>query len=251
MNNEARVCWIIGASAGIGRALAIELGKDGANVIVSGRHKESLDPVVAQIGPKSRAEVLDVTDNNSLVQVRERILDRFGRIDSAIFMAADYLPMSLKELQLKPTRQIVDVNLMGAFNFIQAVLPLMQKQGKGQVVLCGSVAGYSGLPQSQPYASTKAAIINLAESLYLETRGTGVDIKLINPGFVRTRMTDKNNFDMPALLDPDAAAGYIAKGLVSKHFEIHFPKRFTLFLKMLKVLPYPIYFWLVQRILSN
>ena len=140
---------------------------------------------------------------------------------------------------------MLEVNVLGAFNIVQRVLPYMQEQGEGQIALCGSVAGYAGLPGGQPYSATKAAIINLAESLKAEN--PALDIKLINPGFVKTPLTDKNDFQMPMMLSAEQAAVEVAQGLLSRRFEIHFPKKFTFLLKTLKWLPHGLYFYLVKR----
>jgi short-subunit dehydrogenase len=133
--------------------------------------------------------------------------------------------------------------LNGAFNAVHAVLPILKSQAHGQFVLCGSVAGYCGLPNGQPYSATKAGVINLAESLRAEEGH--LDIKVINPGFVRTPLTDKNNFKMPMMIEPEEAAKIIVKGLQSKKFEIHFPKRFTFLMKILSVLPDFLYFKII------
>ena len=136
---------------------------------------------------------------------------------------------------------------MGTLNCLHAVLPILQRQKSGQIALCGSVAGYRGLPNAQPYGATKAAIINLAESLKLETAGSGIDVRVINPGFVRTPMTDKNSFDMPMIISPEQAARSLADQLAGSGFEIHFPKKFTWAMKILRLLPDALYFPIVRR----
>jgi len=159
-------------------------------------------------------------------------------------MAALYDPSPLSKMDIATTRKMVDVNLMGMFNVVHAVLPLLTKQGFGQLALCGSVAGYRGLPNGQPYSATKAAVINLAETLRLEH--PELDVRLISPGFVRTPLTDKNDFDMPMMIEPDVAAKALADGLLASGFEIHFPKKFTFLLKLLRVLPNAVYFKLAK-----
>ena len=157
------------------------------------------------------------------------------------------MPMKIDKLDMEITRQMIEVNLLGAFNTVHAVLPILAKQSRGQVALCGSVAGYIGLPGGQPYSATKAAIINLAETLHAELPKK-IDVKLISPGFVRTPLTDKNNFNMPMMISPEQAAIYIADGLLSKNFEIHFPKKFTIILKFLELLPYWLKLFITRRI---
>ena len=239
MNYKDEIIWIIGASSGIGYALAVELAARGATLALSARRKDELDALKEHIGEQHLVYPLDVADTELALRTAKAIHAGMGRIDRVIFMSAAYTPMQLDALDLRVTRHMIDVNIMGAFNVVHAVLPLLKEQKSGQISLCGSVAGYTGLAGGQPYSATKAAMINLAESLYAEAPKQ-IDIKLISPGFVRTPLTDKNHFSMPMIITPEAAAKAIANGLLSKRFEIHFPKRFTLMLKMLALLPYGI-----------
>ena len=185
---------------------------------------------------------MDVTDTNEVNLTAEKI----GHIDSVLFFAAGYQPNSIAEMDIEQAKQLVDVNLNGALNVVSAVLPMMQQQTQGQIALCASVAGYMGLPNGQPYSATKAALINFAETLRLEQ--SLLDIKVINPGFVKTELTDKNDFKMPMLISAEQAAIQVVKGLQTKRFEIHFPKRFTLLLKLMRTLPYALYFCLLRKV---
>lgn len=234
-----QIVWIIGASSGIGAALAHELDARGAILALSARRMGELHDLTAKLNGKAhQIFVLDVTDGAAVTQSAQDVRNHFGRIDRIVFMAAAYDPTSLDHLNMTKVCQMVDINLMGAFRLIDAVLPLFKAQAtKGQLALCGSVAGYIGLPDGQPYSATKAALINLTESLYAEC-GDVIDVKLISPGFVRTPLTDKNHFTMPMIVSPERAAHAIADGLLSKNFEIHFPKKFTYLLKILRLLPY-------------
>ena len=242
------VIWIIGASSGIGAALAHELAGLGAKLILSSRRQDRLDELHAALGGGHYVFALDVTDAAALQQTARSIDGLFGRIDRVIFLAAAYEPMRLDNLDLAKVTEIISSNLIGAFHVIHAILPIIERQNSvGQIALCGSVAGYLGLPGGQPYSATKAAMINLAESLYVETKGL-VDVKLISPGFVRTQLTAKNSFTMPMMIEPDQAAKYIAKGLLSSRFEIHFPRKFTLALKLWRVLPYRLSLYLMGKI---
>ncbi|MEM7070716.1 MAG: SDR family NAD(P)-dependent oxidoreductase [Pseudomonadota bacterium] len=234
--------WIIGASSGIGRSLAVELARQGAKLILSARNEDKLKALHQTLGPLHTILPLDVANPESLIKATKSL----HHIDSVIFMAGIYDPGPLSQFDLKSVRQIIDINLNGAFNTIHAALPILKKQGFGQLVLCASVAGYVGLPNGQPYSATKAALINLAESLRAEERD--LDIKVINPGFVRTKMTHKNNFKMPMIIAPEKAAIIIAKELQSSRFEIHFPKRFTYIMKMINMFPRSIYFALSKII---
>ncbi len=245
---QDQIIWIVGASSGIGAALARELSARGATLALSSRRRDDLDLLVNEIGPQHKVFVLDITDSKTTLRTAQAIRAAFGRIDRIIYLAAAYIPMKMDNLDVDVVRAIIDVNLMGAFNLIHAVLPiLVMQKSKAQLALCGSVAGYIGLPNAQPYSATKAAIINLCESLYTE-HGTHIDIKLISPGFVRTPLTDKNAFAMPMMIEPEHAAREIANGLLSSRFEIHFPRKFTNIMKILRLLPYGASLRLMKKI---
>ena len=244
---QNKVIWIIGASSGIGEALARELASRGAMLALSARSKETLDNLRDSLNNENhKVFEVDVCDANLITRKASQIQDIFGKVDSVIFLAAGYIPMKLDILDLTITKQIVEVNLLGAFHVVNSALPILKNQSHGQIALCASVAGYLGLPGGQPYSATKAGIINLAESLHAELPKS-IDVKLINPGFVRTKLTDQNNFKMPMIIDSDEAAVAIADGLLKKQFEIHFPKKFTYLLKLLCILPY----WLIQTIIRR
>ncbi|MFZ4124922.1 MAG: SDR family NAD(P)-dependent oxidoreductase [Rickettsiales bacterium] len=234
---HGEVIWVIGASSGIGLALAKQFATEGARVIVSARNAAALNEFVAQHGAQHIVAPLDMSDSIALQQTVDKLWQECVTIHRVIFMAALYQPMKLSELDMQQTRTIIEVNLTSAFALIHALLPKLTAQSHAQLALCGSVAGYTGLPGGQPYSATKAAIINLAESLYGEAP-KHLDIKLISPGFVQTPLTDKNNFTMPMMITSERAARYIADGLLTKRFEIHFPKGFTRLLKLLQHLPY-------------
>lgn len=245
---QDQIVWIIGASSGIGYALARELSARGAILALSARRKDELEKLNDELGERHKVFVLDSADAEMTQRTAQAIRAGFGRIDRVIFLAAAYAPMKLHSLDIAATKGIVDINLTGAFNLVHAVLPILKAQKtRGQLALCGSVAGYIGLPGGQPYSATKAAIINLAESLHAEC-GNSVDIKLISPGFVRTPLTDKNDFTMPALIEPEQAATEIAEGLLSRNFEVHFPKKFTLAMKLLRLLPYRLALYFTRKI---
>ncbi len=233
-----QIVWIIGASSGIGAALAYELSGRGATLALSARRQGELESLKARLGQHHKVFAFDVTDADTTRRTAQAICATFGRIDRIVILAAAYVPMQIDALDLAVTKGIIDTNLTGTFNVVHAVLPILKTQKlKGQIALCGSVAGYIGLPGGQPYSATKAAIISLAETLYAECKDV-IDIKLVSPGFVRTPLTDKNNFSMPMIIEPEQAAVAIADGLLSRRFEIDFPKRFTVFLKTLRLLPY-------------
>ena len=245
---QNEVVWIIGASSGIGHALARTLSARGALLALSARNQKELERLQSSLGPQHKIFVLDIADADLTLRTAQAIRSAFGRIDRVVFMAALYTPMPTDKLNLPVVKAIIETNLTGAFHVTQAVLLILHDQNRpSQFALCASVAGYTGLPGGQPYSATKAALINLAETLRAECEEK-IDIKVINPGFVRTELTNKNTFKMPMMIEADEAAIEIAQGLLSNRFEIHFPKAFTVFLKFIRVLPYPLAFWLTRKI---
>ena len=244
---KGKKIWIIGASSGIGAALASEISQRGAEVTISARRKDALEEIAGRLSHKPALAPLDVSKSEEL----KTAFEKFGPFDSVIFLAAIYSPGLLEDMDLAKAKTMVDINVNGALNTIDAVYPQMRRSGKGQIVLCGSVAGYAGLPNSQPYSLTKAAIINLAQTLKTEAQRYNVDVKLISPGFVRTPLTDKNDFQMPMIVEPEYAAKTIADGLSAKAFEIHFPKKFTWIVKILSLLPYGLYFPITRKIMRD
>jgi short-subunit dehydrogenase len=239
--------WIVGASSGIGAELAKCLASRGARLVLSARRIEALETLQQELGSEQHSVLaLDVADSEAVVRATQQIEQQVGQIDRVIFMAAIYQPTGVNKMDLAFTEQLLRVNILGAMSISQAALPILKRAKRGQLALCASVAGYMGLAHGQPYSASKAAVINFAQSLYAEVSDE-VDIKLINPGFVRTPMTDKNKFDMPFCLEPEVAARAIADGLLKKRFEIHFPRVFTCSLKAISVLPY----WLQLPILKR
>lgn len=233
MPNPERI-WIIGASDGIGAALAQAFAARGAELVLSARSMDKLTSLCAALGPNHRAVPVDVANRASLEQAAAQIAQS-GPLDRVIMLAALYDPGQISALDPNAAAEIVQVNLTGSFHVVQ-IAPALLRPG-GQLALCGSVAGYIGLPQGQIYSATKAGVISLAQSLRSELAGR-IDVRLISPGFVDTRLTRRNDFAMPGLMTPDSAAQAIIKGLNSRRFETHFPRRLTLPLKLLAVLPY-------------
>ena len=231
---ECETVWIIGASDGIGAALARAWAARGARLILSARSEDKIAAFAAELGPEHIAQPLDVSDRASLDRAAQAI-SKVGPVDRVVHLAAIYDPGKISDLDPTKAENIVIVNLAGTFHVAQ-VAPKVLGKG-GQLALCGSVAGYMGLPQGQIYSATKAGVINLAETLRAELAGS-VDVRLINPGFVDTRLTAQNDFDMPAMVTPERAAGDIIKGLLGSSFEVHFPRRLTWPLKWLSALPY-------------
>ena len=246
LNNwRGKTVWLVGASSGIGAATAHALHALGARVVVSARQAALLEAFV-QAHPGSQSLALDVTDAPA-VQHAARLLLAQGPLDGVVYCAGHYQAMRADNLNLADMKRHLDVNYVGALHVLDAVLPALLARGQGHISLIGSVAGFGGLPNSLAYGPTKAALINLAETLYLDARGKGLGVSIVNPGFVQTPLTANNTFAMPALLTPEQAAQAILKGWARGAFEIHFPKRFTLWLKALRLLPYRAYFYLVER----
>lgn len=241
--------WITGASSGIGAAVAREMAAQGAHVAISARSDETLERIIKELpGGPHLALKLDARDAVATRAAVERIVGDWGGLDLALLAAGTYQPMRGFELDLDAARELLDVNLMGTLACVAAAVPPMLAAGSGQLAIVASVAGYRGLPKAVIYGASKAALINLAETLRLDLRPRGIKVQLINPGFVATPLTAQNDFKMPALITPEQAARAIVAGLQSKRFEIHFPKRFTRFLKILRLLPYGLYFPIVRRI---
>lgn len=234
--------WIIGASDGIGRALARAYAQRGARLVLSARGTEALEELAAQIGGAEVVPV-DVADRPALDRAAETIAAG-GPLDRILHLAAIYDPGRIAGLDPDKAARIVTVNLTGSFHIAQIGPPLLCSGG--QLAMTGSVAGYVGLPQGQIYSATKAGVINLAESLRAER--PDLDIRLICPGFVDTRLTAQNDFKMPAIVTPDAAAEAILRGLDRPGFEVHFPRRLTLTLKALRALPYALSLRLTRRL---
>jgi len=253
MTYHNKTVWIIGASSGIGNALAKEIAGRGGSLILSARRTEKLDALNKELGGTHEVATLDVTDAKACQKTAKNLsqkLSKQGRkLDSIVFMAATYTPPQLIKDHEDPakTANVIEVNLIGAFNVVYSVLPLLEAQEGGQLALCASVAGYRGLPKGQPYSATKAGLLNLAESLRVESRKDNIDVRMISPGFVKTQLTEMNDFKMPMMISPEKAANYIADGLAGHRAEIHFPRRFTYFMKLLQAMPRWLYFALARR----
>jgi len=244
---RGKTVWMVGASTGIGRATASLLHGRGARVIVSARKQDALDAFVAE-HPGAVAVPLDATDRNAVALATRQVL-ALGNLNGMVYCAGHYHAMRADTMDIPDMERHLRINYVGALYLLDAVLPHMLHTTRGAafVSLVGSVAGYRGLPNSLAYGPTKAALINLAQTLYLDLHDKGVGVSLINPGFVETPLTAQNTFTMPALLTPAQAADAILKGWAHGAFEIHFPKRFTLWLKAMELLPAGLYFRLVRR----
>jgi NAD(P)-dependent dehydrogenase (short-subunit alcohol dehydrogenase family) len=247
---KGQVCWIVGASTGIGRATAEQLHATGATVIVSARNVAALQ-TFSQAHAGSEALPMDATDRDGVHAAARHIIDKHRRIDLVMYCAGHYKAQRATAYDLDEMLKHQQVNLTGAYLLLDAVLPQLLRQAAAKqpahVSLVGSVAGYRGLPNALAYGPTKAALINLGEVMYLDLQPKGIGVSVINPGFVETPLTAGNTFDMPALITPAQAAQQIINGWAAGDFEIHFPKRFTLWLKAMRFLTDGLYFAAIRR----
>ena len=239
--------WITGASSGIGRALAIKFSNEGWQVAASARRENLLNDLNKN-NPNIHAFVLDVKDEKSVRNVFQNILQKFETLDICVFATGIHDPEAEKKLSSEKIREIMETNFFGTLNCIMAVNSFFREKKDGHIAIVSSVAGYRGLPAASGYCASKAALTSLAESLYFDFKRKNVKVSLISPGFIKTPMTDKNTFPMPMIKSPEYAAEKIFIGLTKKNaFEIHFPKSFTMFVKLLKIMPNWLFFWLVEK----
>lgn len=242
---RGRTAWLVGASTGIGLACAQALHAAGAQVIISARKPQTVQDWAAR-EEGVRWLALDVTDAQAVRSAAQSVLAE-GALDLVIYCAGHYRAQRAAQWSLAEMLRHEQVNYTGALHVLDAVLPALISQGQGHISLVSSVAGWRGLPNGLAYGPTKAALTHLGESLYMDLQDHGVDVSVIHPGFVATPLTAQNQFSMPALMRPEAAAAAMLRGWARGQFDIHFPKRFTGVLKLLRLLPYAVYFPLVRR----
>ena len=245
MNNKT--IWITGASSGIGKALAIKFAQEGWKVAISARRENLLKEI-----SKSQNNIdyfpLDVTDIEKCKTVFNDVKKKLGDVNISVFCTGIHDPKSEKKLNLEKVRKIMEVNFFGAVNSINAVYDYYKDKKSGQISIVSSVAGYRGLPAAGAYCASKSALSSFAESLYFDFKRDNVRISLVSPGFIKTPMTDQNDFPMPMIKSPEFAAEQMFKGLTKTNsFEIHFPKTFTFLMKVLKVIPNGLYFKIVEK----
>ena len=244
---DKKVIWITGASSGIGRSLAIKFANEGWIVAASAR-RENLLQELNKINENIYSFPLDVTNINQCKIVFDNIIEKFRNIEISIFGTGIHDPESEKEFNLEKIRKIMEVNYFGTMNSINSVYNYYNNKKSGQISIISSVAGYRGLPAAGAYCASKSALTSFTESLHFEMKRKNVRVTLVSPGFIKTPMTDQNDFPMPMIKSPEFAAGQIYTGLVKKkRFEIHFPKAFTFIMKLLSILPNSIYFKIVEK----
>ena len=244
---DKKVIWITGASSGIGKALSLKFANEGWIVAASAR-RENLLIELKELHENIHPFPLDVTNSNQCKAVFENITKKFDDIEISVFCTGMHDPKSEKEFNLDKIKEIMEVNYFGTMNSINSVYKYYSEKKNGQISIVSSVAGYRGLPAAGAYCASKSALTSFAESLHFEMKRKNIRISLVSPGFIKTPMTDKNEFPMPMIKSPEFAADQIYNGLIkSNSFEIHFPKLFTYIMKFLKILPNNIYFKLVEK----
>ena len=246
MSENQKKIWITGASSGIGKALAEKFALEGWKVAISARRKEILDEMAKRENISSYP--LDVTNQNQIKDVFSKIINDFGNLDLCVFSSGTYDPKLEQEINIKQSQFVMETNFFGVLYCIKSVEKYFKDKKAGHISIVSSIAAYRGLPNSSGYGPSKAALTNLTESLYFDFKKHNVRISLVSPGFIKTPLTDKNEFRMPFIKSPEFAAEKMFNGLTkTKSFEIHFPKALTIILKFLRILPYKIYLYLVDK----
>ncbi len=243
--------WVIGASSGIGFACTKDFLSHGAKVAISARRADLLQEInEAYPSDQVLSLALDARNHSELSIAYQAIKDAWGGLDLIVFVSGIYEPMRADSFDLSKAKNIIDLNILGPMSACAVVLPDFISCQSGGIAIVSSVAGYSGLPKALAYGPSKAAMINFCENLYYDLKPKGISVYMINPGFVATDATANNDFQMPALITPEKASEYILDGIQAGKFDIHFPKRFSLFLKFLRILPYPLYFYLLKKFIK-
>lgn len=248
-NDTCKRIWIIGASSGIGRALALGYARAGHRVVASARRVEQLEALSDQ-SDRIEALPLDATKSEDLRAAVDDLSARACLPDQTIYCAAIYKPGGIRALSHAAASDHMAVNYLGAVALIEALLPALRERGAGKIAITASLTSYCGLPNAALYGPTKAALLSLCETLRPEVEQMGLGLQVINPGFVTTRLTEMNDFEMPFLMDEEEAAERIMKGLDGKRFEIAFPLRMAWLLRLLSWLPYGLYFTLMRRMVK-
>lgn len=246
-----KIAWITGSSSGIGRALVQRLVRDGYTVAVSARSADALADLATSAPQHIRSFPLDITDKAAVATVAERIEATLGPIDLAIFAAGSYTRDYAAGFSSERTRQMFELNVLGTAHCLEAIMPRMIERKRGQIAVVASVSAYVGLPGAASYGATKAALNALCEALYPELENHGVKLTIVNPGFVDTPLTQKNDFPMPFLVSAEEAADSIADGLSSNRFEIIFPWRMAIAVRLLHALPHKLRFAITRRMLRS
>ena len=242
MRFDGKRYWLIGASEGLGRALAIKLSAAGAELVLSARAEGRLHSLADDLPGKAQVLQLDLADEASVVQAGAAL----GRVDGVVFLAGVYWPMSAQEWDGPSVLAMADINFVGAFRVLNQVMPQFLERGVGHIVITGSLSGFRGLPGAIGYGASKAGVMALAESLYADLRRTGIKVQVANPGFIKTRLTEKNAFHMPFLMSPDEAADHMLHHMESKRFKRSFPTLFSWLFRFSQFWPDWLYYWVFR-----
>ena len=233
--------WIVGASAGLGREVAKQISSKGATVILSARSEDELNELADECPGKAEVVAMDVADDESVANAASAA----GRVDGIVYLAGVYWPQKAQEWEPDQVVKMLDVNLTGAARVLGHVVPAMVERDAGHIVITGSLAGFRGLPGAIGYGASKAGIMSLAESMHMDLRKTGVEVQLLNPGFIKTRLTDKNDFHMPFIMEPEKAASEFVEHMHDDSFSKTYPRLFGAFFRFSQFLPNMIYYRLL------
>ena len=235
--------WIVGASEGLGRAVAEVMSRAGTDLILSARSEDRLKDLASALPGRAEALPLDVSDAGAVARAGETI----GRIDGLVYLAGVYWPMRAQEWDAEKAEAMAEVNYLGAVRCVGAVIGDMVARDAGHIVLTGSLSGFRGLPGAIGYASSKAGLMALGESMQADLRGSGVQVQLVNPGFIKTRLTEKNDFSMPFIMEPEEAAREIFEHMNTDGFKRSFPTLFSWLFRGSQFLPDSLYYTLFAR----
>ena len=250
MSENQKKIWITGASSGIGKAVAEKFASEGWMVAASARRQEILNKMAEN--QNIFAYPLDVTQKENVTKTFNNIIEDFKNVDICLFCSGTYDPKLEQEINIEQNKFVMETNYFGVLNCIKAVETYFKNKKSGQISIVSSVAAYRGLPNSSGYGPSKAALTNLTESIYFDFKKHNIKISLVSPGFIKTPLTDKNEFPMPFIRSPEFAADKIFQGLTKKNiFEIHFPLGLTLTLKFLRILPYKLYLFLIDKFVKR
>ena len=250
MSENQKKIWITGASSGIGKAVAEKFAREGWRVAISARRKEILNKMAQDQNISSFP--LDVTNRAQINNVFKNILNEFGDLDLCLFSSGTYEPKDEQSIDPDKIKNVININFLGVIDCVKTVEEYFKDKKSGHISIVSSIAGYRGLPNSSGYGPSKAALTNFSESIYFDFKKFGVRVSIVSPGFIKTPLTDKNEFPMPFLKTPDFAAEKIFNGLVNSNaFEVHFPKGLTVTLKLLRILPYKLYLFLVDKLVKR
>lgn len=235
---NGKTYWLIGASDGLGAALARKLSATGVELVLSARSEDKLKALVEELPGRARYQTIDVADNDSVIAAAEAV----GDVDGVVFLAGVYWPFGAKEWNAEQANAMADVNFTGLVRTMGQVVPRMVKKDAGHIVITSSLTGFRGLPGSIGYTASKAGTMSLAECMYADLRKTGVQVQVINPGFIKTQLTDKNDFRMPFLMEPEEAAQAVFEHMSGDGFKKSFPWAFSLVFRLSQFLPDSIYY---------